>query len=425
VIEKDRGEASWPHDLFREYLNKTSRLDTAKGGKLNLFRFFLVQALQLSKPRGRIGMIMPMSILADISCKETRAAFLDNTSGLEIDAFPQKDNRNHRVFYEAKLSTAILTAPKKQDGRQKIDTKISLRVFPRNSFMDNPKYAELKRSELSTLDPDTMPIPICDQKAWNLAQRLSRSNAVSRLGEIEGISVNRGEINQTIFRKFITSNPEHARLLKGAEIGQYRIKTQLSQGEVEWFDAEKYRKAHSVPPQVSARRIATQRITGVDERLRIVATMAGPDWFFADSTNSILVSKGCLYAPEYVLALLNSKLFQWRFKITSTNNNVGTNELNSLPVRDIHSEDATDKKSYDLIVSSVKTALRSGSSAEESKSERSQKSAELAMLDAVRIIDEEIAKLYGLTDEEIEVVESASIVPQAASLGEAAWAVPA
>jgi hypothetical protein len=126
-----------------------------------------------------------------------------------------------------------------------------------------------------------------------------------------------------------------------------------------------------------------------------------------------------------VLALLNSKLFQWRFKITSTNNNLGTNELNSLPVRDIHSEDASDKKSYDLIVSSVKTALRSGSSAEESKSERSQKSAELAMLDAVRIIDEEIAKLYGLTDEEIEVVESASIVPQAAPFGEAAWTVPA
>jgi hypothetical protein len=49
--------------------------------------------------------------------------------------------------------------------------------------------------------------------------------------------------------------------------------------------------------------------------------MAGPDWFFADSTNSIVVSEACLYAPEYILALMNSKLFQWRFKLTSTNNN--------------------------------------------------------------------------------------------------------
>jgi len=424
VIEKDRGEASWPHDLFREYLNKTSRLDAAKGGKLNMFRFFLVQALQLSKPSGRIGMIMPMSILADVSCKETRKSFLDGMSALEIDAFPQKDNKNHRVFYEAKLSTAILTGPKKSDGRKKVDSKISLRVFPRNSFMDNPKYAELKRSELSVLDPDAMPIPVCDQTAWNLAQKLARSNAVSRLGEIEGISINRGEINQTIYRKFITSNPEHARLLKGVEVGKYRIKSHLSQGEVEWLDSKRYSKSHSVPPQVSARRIATQRITGVDERLRIVATITEPGWFFADSTNSILVSKSCLYSAEYILALLNSKLFQWRFKVTSTNNNVGTNELNSLPVRDIHSDDTADRKSYELIVSSVKTALRSGAVAEEASSERSRKSAETAMMDAVGIIDDEIAKLYGLTDEEVLIVESTSIVPQAAPLSEAAWVVP-
>jgi hypothetical protein len=30
---------------------------------------------------------------------------------------------------------------------------------------------------------------------------------------------------------------------------------------------------------------------------------------------------------------MNSRLFNWRFKLTSTNNNVSTNELERLPVR--------------------------------------------------------------------------------------------
>ena len=45
------------------------------------------------------------------------------------------------------------------------------------------------------------------------------------------------------------------------------------------------------------------------------------------------------YRLEYLLGLLNSKMYQWRFKLTSTNNNVGTNELESMPFRTIDFDD--------------------------------------------------------------------------------------
>ena len=35
----------------------------------------------------------------------------------------------------------------------------------------------------------------------------------------------------------------------------------------------------------------------------------------------------------YLLRLLNSRLFQWRFKLTSTNNNVGTNRVEAMSYR--------------------------------------------------------------------------------------------
>jgi type I restriction-modification system DNA methylase subunit len=112
VVEKDRKESSWPHDLFREYLDGTERLDAAKGGKLNLYRFFLIQALALARPGGYIGMIVPMSVLGDVTCKSTRLNFLDACANVHIAAFPQKDDRNNRVFYDAKLSTCVLTSSK-------------------------------------------------------------------------------------------------------------------------------------------------------------------------------------------------------------------------------------------------------------------------------------------------------------------------
>ena len=118
-------------------------------------------------------------------------------------------------------------------------------------------------------------------------------------------------------------------------MGPFRINTRLSQGEREWLDGRRYAKEYAIPARAGRARIATQRITGVDERYRVVASLAEQGWLFADSTNSIDVQPSCTYAREYLLAVLNSKIIQWRFKLTSTNNNVGTNELEAIPFRSI------------------------------------------------------------------------------------------
>jgi hypothetical protein len=178
------------------------------------------------------------------------------------------------------------------------------------------------------------------------------------LGSVDDYNITRGEINQTIYRKFITSNSRDARLVKGVEIGPYRTNTKLSQGEIEWFNEQAFLKDHHSRPVTIRRRIATQRITGVDERLRIVATIIEPPAYFADSTNSVSLNGQSPYSLEYLLALLNSPFFQWRFRITSTNNNVGTNELETMPFRRIDFSNNTDKSRYIDIVNSVQQILK-------------------------------------------------------------------
>lgn len=83
-----------------------------------------------------------------------------------------------------------------------------------------------------------------------------------------------------------------------------------------------------------------------------------PPTYFADSTNSIAVLGSSDYSLEYLLGLLNSNLFQWRFKLTSTNNNVGTNELLALPIRRIDFTDKVDAARHTKMQELVLDAIR-------------------------------------------------------------------
>ncbi|MGI8509875.1 MAG: HsdM family class I SAM-dependent methyltransferase [Gemmatimonadaceae bacterium] len=285
VLEKERGAASWPHAALAEYVGTIDKYSPALGGKLNLFRFFLIRGLSLTRPTGRFGMIVPLALLADISCARARQHLMLSTNGLVANCFPQKDNANRRIFRDAKLSTVVLTGERIDVQRQ--DASVNVRVFPWNSFSDQPRESQVRLVDTEVIDPINTPVPLVSADEWELLRMLYSRRGVTRLGEVKDFSITRGEINQTVYRAYITSNPEHARLLKGVEIARYALRERLSQGAREWFDERRYLRDYKPKAIVQAQRIATQRITGVDEQLRIVATLIDAPTYFADSTNSV------------------------------------------------------------------------------------------------------------------------------------------
>jgi hypothetical protein len=103
--------------------------------------------------------------------------------------------------------------------------------------------------------------------------------------------------------------------------------------------------------------------------------------------------------------LLNSKLTQWRFKLTSTNNNVGTNELETLPFRFIDFSDQKDKAAHDRMVTLVERMLELHKQLAVVRTPQEKTALERQITATDAQIDRLVYDLYGLTDAETEIVE--------------------
>ncbi|MDD5704077.1 MAG: hypothetical protein PHU23_18755 [Dehalococcoidales bacterium] len=88
-------------------------------------------------------------------------------------------------------------------------------------------------------------------------------------------------------------------------------------------------------------RIGYQRGAAIDNWRRIIACIIEPNSFCSDTINYIVKPSTNLY---FILGLLNSQLFEWRFKLTSTNNHVNSYEVDSLPLRLINFTTPTEKR---------------------------------------------------------------------------------
>jgi hypothetical protein len=177
-------------------------------------------------------------------------------------------------------------------------------------------------------------------------------------------------------------------MVKGAAVQRYLLLKKMSQGEVEFLDSSAFLKGNtsSKSKHHQLRRIVMQGITGVNESVRLKMTILDSGVFCGNSANYVLIEDS-KYHEEYLLALLNSKLMNWYFRRFSTNSNVNGYQVDNLPIALLGNSAAN-------ISDLVKRIL-------------AQKGAEsdgdVSHLE--RQIDQLVYQLYGLTPEEIAVVE--------------------
>ena len=329
LAEKEQGFEVGPD---KDFYSHCVYLQPALGGKLNYYRLFSALSIWLCRTCGYHSFIVPMALIGDAQAQPLRSYILTNTQLLSIEAFPQKDDPNNRVFEEAKLSTCVYILSK-----QKPSAPFSLRIHPGKLILITSAQMELTMKDVELLDPDEMSIPSMpgtNAKHVAFGVALAKRCLGHRFREI-AVS-QQGEVNLTTHAPLLSDLPIGPEVLRGANVDRYEFNEEPKQGTPVYLQVKEF--LHGKKPDTKAFdhkdiRIGYQRGAAIDNWRRIIACIIEPSSFCSDTVNYIVRPQNDLY---FVLSLLSSQLFEWRFRLTSTNNHVNSYEVDSLPLRPIN-----------------------------------------------------------------------------------------
>jgi hypothetical protein len=316
-------------DAELQFYRSKSIYKPADRGKHNLYKFFICRAFAETNNRGMLSFIVPMSLLGNEQDVDLRKLLLSPSAELSLEVFPQKDDRDNRVFREAKLSTAIFV-----DRKQSQQPMVRIRTHSGALITAESPELGLTHSELAGFDPENVPFPSCTQRDWELAMKVLKTAGVRRLGEF--CQAFQGEVNETADGKkgYISDDPSDGPLiLRGAAISLYVVRD-ASQGTPIYLrkddflagkpDSEKAR--HHLQ-----RRIGWQESSAQNNFRRIIAALI-PKGHFCNHKINYIPENSSKLPLDFVLALLNTTFSDWFFRLSSTSAAVSHYQINQLPV---------------------------------------------------------------------------------------------
>jgi hypothetical protein len=313
---------------LQEFFSTFPGYAATKTGRVNLYRLFCVQATELLSAGGLVSYITPLTLLSDSFSYGTRDLMFKAVDFERIEAFPQKDDPARRVFTDAKQSTAVFVAR----NAHAPDSVTRVRVHPGREIADRSPCYVARQNALYALTPSQHAVPLVGSDAWNILEKRLHP----QLGKLASqlITIYAGEIcDNAANSHFLSDEPVGPQVLRGANIGRYELVPEAKQGEPRYLRLEQWTQARGDSERgthYKAPRIGFQKGAAVDNWRRLIATMVPEGEHCFDTIG---------YIPEEStqrlhlwLALLNSALWEFRFRATSTTNHVNAYELGDIVV---------------------------------------------------------------------------------------------
>lgn len=346
-------------------------------GKQNTYKVFIEQGYNLAKDRGEIWLIVQTSLLCDIGSKYTRELLLDKTNINSFIIFPEKI----KLFTNVTQGVVIVGFNKSNPAN---NHSFKISIENNTQTLENPMFESIIQANIKKFYPNNFEFPLIKKGDMNILNKLK--SVKSTLKEFITDSL-QGNINTIHLARIKSENSTGIYLMKGENIQRYGFVGNF----MNCIESDEILKFLDKNSQSNI--IAMQGIHNIDAKFRIHCTLLEckntNKFVFLHSTKMLFVE--CKEIAKYLIGLLNSRLLNWLFKKTSTNNNINIYELQSLPIPKPNSKN---QKLVDEIVNSVNQIL-------EIKKENSQ-------TDTTKIekdIDNLIYKLYNLTPKEIEIIE--------------------
>ena len=283
-------------------------------GMLNLYQLSIEKMIRMLKRNGYLGVICPSTLFADLSTTKLRKFLLEKNKVCEIKYFRE----SIPLFDNVTQSTNIFYLQ-----RYGITGRINVEV--------DGKCFGVEIGSVRKIFGENMEIPLMSDRGWEILEKLSQ---VRKLKEYPEIRNRRGELDLTLYKRFITQEQTPYRLVRGNMIADNDIEDinhEYVKGEFLGTRSAEFLKC-----DFGRRRLVCQQVSnmGISRRLRFV---------YCEENDILGNSCNYISAEEIVLKkmyiLLNSSLLNWRFKVTSSNNHINNYEIDDLPVVDLNRVD--------------------------------------------------------------------------------------
>lgn len=350
-------EANDPHNVTYGQL-----YSCAKGGKKNLYRLFFERGFQLVRDGGCLSYITPNTFLSGTASAALRQYFFRHTTILSLLEYSEKE----KVF-ENVTQAVVVSVMLKQKAKPGHIVRIRT---ARQGFCEEEQVALAKQDSLIPADP-----------VMRRVQRLQHTIE-------EYLNGYQGEVNVSTMKDYY-SVVQHLGTLpmwRGDYVGRFvPISRPLEYCQKNVVTRDHWKR----------RRLLTQQCSNQFQRYRTKACVIEPGAVCGHSTNYLFRDGMQRQEENYWLGILNSKLFDYIFNFANPTNNIPIGKLCKTPVPERTEANVT--LLAPIVEAIVERKSRDYSADTEELEER---------------LNRVVYRLYGLTAEEVALVERSFARPE-------------
>ena len=393
-------------EMTRNYFNNKFLYQNYQ---LDSYLLFLEQSIRyLLRKDGFYGMIIPNPWLTNLLQKSMRIFVTENTRILEIIHF------KFAVFQGVTVDTEIILLQKSVPTGwiSNVIVADTIESFKSMNFGPSLRKIEHVQEKWLKLLGDVINI-FLDDRSESLANKCqSQSNLLENTYKINvGIKpYQKGKGTPPQTKEIVENRPfdsatkidsAYRLYLRGRDIGRYHISPieprYLKYGP--WLAEPRPAANFDAPKKILMRQTGDS----------LIATIDGEKYLCLNNMH-VLVPKTQLPDIDYILGIINSRLLNWYYQtrnpeIGEALAEVKKSNVAALPVRPIDFSDPADVARHDRMVALVEQMLSLHKQLPQARTPHEQTALQRQIEATDRQIDALVYELYGLTEEEIRIVE--------------------
>lgn len=291
----------------------SKRFKYSTDGVLNLYKLFVEEIIdRYATESGFVSLLIPASIMSDKTCQKLRTHILQDSNLLSVKVIGEGSK-----YIDAQQALSAILIKK---GEKTTCVKVT-----KNFCHDSNDEADIRIEDIMNENTGNSIIAISKEE-YSVLKALRRFPVVKELDFIINL---RGELDLTVNKKNITTIDTGYPLLRGRNIGYYKL---IDTGENEYVLPE-FVETTKKRCYIENERIICQQIANMHKERRVTYSLVPANYVLGNSCNFISVLENPYHIDIYaILGLFNTKIINWLFKLTSSNNHVNNYEIDCFPI---------------------------------------------------------------------------------------------